>query len=307
MSFERIRAIADAVVLEDDVLNPYRASSTESPCRWPYGALAPRAWSEGPQGCEPWWNRTECLVEGDDESTLHGRLRFLHLERRRVLQRNAEGAWVDVGSLEAGGELHMTSDEGHIEEVELERIPLATLVEGARSTTFRVSASRRVQLLENEHGEVVGRVVRERAGVHGRVRMEAARAPGRGPLIRVRVQVENVTPFEEHGVSRSEALTAGCLSTHLMLLARGADFVSLNDPPARASEAVWCCDNVGMFPAVAGEPGRRDLLLSAPIALYYHPWIEPEADEVEPDEERPTRRCTSWSPVSAIRRDGHHE
>lgn len=81
MSFERARAIADAVLLEGYVLYPYRASSTKNRYRWTFGVLAPRDWSEA-GGCEPSW--LEACSSPGPRPRLRGRLRFLHVIERRV-------------------------------------------------------------------------------------------------------------------------------------------------------------------------------------------------------------------------------
>jgi hypothetical protein len=75
VTFDRARAIADAVLYEGYALYPYRPSSVKNQFRFPFGVLAPRAWSEA-GGSESWWMETQCLVEGTGR--LEGRLRFLH-------------------------------------------------------------------------------------------------------------------------------------------------------------------------------------------------------------------------------------
>ena len=62
-----------------------------------------------------------------------------------------------------------------------------------------------------------------------------------------------------------------------MLTARGAQFVSLTDPPDRLRAEAEACRNEGTWPVLVGEPGSRDTLLSSPIILEDHPRIAPES------------------------------
>ena len=80
MTFERARAIADAVLLEGYALFPYRPSSVKNQFRWPFGVLAPHDWSEA-GGAEAWWLETQCVLEGALDGRVDGRLRFLHTGR----------------------------------------------------------------------------------------------------------------------------------------------------------------------------------------------------------------------------------
>ena len=48
-------------------------------------------------------------------------------------------------------------------------------------------------------------------------------------------------------------------------------FLSLADPPEWARSAAAGCDNLHTWPVLAGEAGRRDLMLSAPVTLPDHP------------------------------------
>jgi hypothetical protein len=117
------------------------------------------------------------------------------------------------------------------------------------------------------------------------------------PLLRLRVRVENVTPWGHPGARRDTVLPASCLSTHLLLSLSGGEFVSLLDPPDWAAEAAGACRNTRAYPVLAGEPGERDLVLAAPIVLYDHPRLAPESpgdffDATEIDELLALRTAT---------------
>lgn len=274
MTFDRARAIADAVLLEGYVLYPYRASSRKNRFRWAFGILAPRVWSE-PGGCEPWWNQTQCLIEasGGAVPRLEGRLRFLQLRHRGV--EVGDGArFAPAESLDIDGHLWIPWDEGEVREVELD----TALSPGVEITVpFALPGSRDLEIVRDGSGRIAGRIVRECQPVCGRVRIHTAVVEAERRLLRVSLRVENLTAWTDPDADRDEALRGGCIATHLLLSIAGGSFVSLLDPPPWATTAAADCANIRVYPVLAGEPGRRDLLLSAPIILYDHPQVAPES------------------------------
>jgi hypothetical protein len=119
--------------------------------------------------------------------------------------------------------------------------------------------------------------VHERWAVSGAVRMTSEALDTVPPLHRLRIRVENVTAWVLPGAPREEALRASLLGAHVLLSVSGGAFVSLLDPPAWAAAAAAGCRNVRTYPVLAGDAGRRDLLLSAPVILYDHPEVAPES------------------------------
>lgn len=274
MSFERARAIADAVLLEGYVLYPYRASALKNRFRFSFGVLAPRAWSEA-GGCERWWLEAQCLVEGDERTRVNGRLRFLQLQRRTIEERRERG-FRATSCLNVNGRSHVPWDEGQTHETDF-GAELCRLLEGPTLVPFEAPAGCESDELSDEHGVVRGRVHKERWSTHGGVSLSCERVVAARPLMRVTVRVENRTGWEDRDAKREEVLRASCLSTHLLLAVSGGAFVSLHDPPAWAEQAAAACENVATWPVLAGDKGQRDLVLASPIILYDHPQIAPES------------------------------
>jgi hypothetical protein len=271
MSFDAVRAIADAVLLEGYVLYPYRASSRKNQFRFAFGVLAPERWSAA-GGCEPWWMETQCLVEGD-APRIEGCVRFLQVVRRTVEEARGS-AFVQVGALEAGGQLRIPWDEGAVREVPFEASMSAA--EGGIFVPFEIAGGREHEELR-EGDRVVGRVAWSRRTLRGRIAIHAERLEARVPLRRVTIRVSNVTEGDPLDAPREAILAASCTSTHILLAAREGAFVSLLDPPEHAREAAASCENVRCYPVLAGPEGARDLVLSSPIILYDHPKIAPES------------------------------
>jgi hydrogenase maturation protease len=77
VDFTSVEPILRALLYEGYLLYPYRASSLKNrePCA--IGTLVPEHYSLANGETEPWSMQTECLVHGDDRTTLQGSVRFL--------------------------------------------------------------------------------------------------------------------------------------------------------------------------------------------------------------------------------------
>ncbi|MBX5482270.1 MAG: hypothetical protein IRZ16_10605 [Myxococcaceae bacterium] len=290
MSFDRARALADAVLLEGYVLYPYRASSTKNRFRWAFGILAPRAWSEA-DGSEPWWLESQCLVRPRGAMPrIDGRLRFIQQQTRRIEQQQG-GGFAPVETLEVDGKLHLPWEEGVIQE-----LSFAHALGGAPTTQrWHIEGGRLVEELRDASGELRGRVVRERSPLEGTIAIRSE--PCGDGLHRVSVRVENVAGTPAPGAHREQMLPFACIATHLLMRAADAGFVSLIDPPEAAKAAAAQTRSVRTFPVLVGEEGRDDLVLSAPIILYDHAKLAPESpgdffDATEIDELLTLRTAT---------------
>lgn len=104
-----------------------------------------------------------------------------------------------------------------------------------------------------------------------RVRCEAAGER----VVRVSVEVSNTTEWT--GDDREDVLRVTFASTHLVLRAEGARFVSLTDPPDDLAESAEACRNEGCWPVLVGERGARDTILASPIILPDYPVVAPES------------------------------
>ncbi len=79
MNFEPLEKIANAVLYEGFLLYPYRKSSFKNQQRWHFGTLGPVG------GSDPSVMRTQCLVEGNGQTRVNLKVRFLQDEIEREL------------------------------------------------------------------------------------------------------------------------------------------------------------------------------------------------------------------------------
>jgi hypothetical protein len=287
-SFELARKVADAVLYEGYLLYPYRASAAKNQARWQFGVLMPRLWSEsGPD--EPWSTQTECLLEPEDGTTVLVLVRFLHVQSKTVEAVDVEaGTFNEAPALPVDGSELVPWDEATEQEVTVE-VPLARLLAGELTTPFERPGGRRVEPVRTVAGKLAGRTVRRRWPVMGSVRLSAERLEGPYGLVRLRLQLENASAWNDPGADRSVALRHSLVAAHSLLGVDQGVFLSLLDPPEWAKPAAEACRNLHTWPVLIGEEGRRDAMLSSPIILYDHPTIAPESqgdlfDALEIDE-----------------------
>src|SRR5262249_53869866 len=103
--------------------------------------------------------------------------------------------------------------------------------------------------------------------------IHVAREQLKPELQKIRVEITNRTPA---GKSTGQLLDS-FVSTHMVLTAVNAEFVSLLDPPDEYRDAAGGCRNVGTWPVLVGLPPERDCMLSSPIILYDYPRVADES------------------------------
>ncbi|PRX50990.1 hypothetical protein B0I33_101142 [Prauserella shujinwangii] len=283
--FERIRAVADAILYEGYLLYPYRKSSPKNRVRWQFGVLAPRAWAErvGPVAesvagsVESWRQHTECLVETRADPAgvvLRARVRYLQLQAKRVERRTADGGHEPVESLEYGGRPHLTFDEAVPREHDLV-VTLAEILGGGRVFDVGAPGATDTEPLGDR-----GRVLRWRWPVAATATLAAERLDAPVPAFRLSLTTANTGSSAGPDTPRPEVLRHSLIAAHTLLRGEGLRFPSLIDPPAWAGSHARRCRNVHTFPVLAGDdagPGTGTGMLSSPILLYDDPRVAPES------------------------------
>jgi hydrogenase maturation protease len=267
---DAVRRIADAVLYEGYVLWPYRASALKNQRRWTFGGVYPRAHSEG-RDDDPWLMRTQCLVEGDDETIVDVVVRFLHVVARDVAKHTPDGLR-RVAELRVGEQRHVAWDEARERETRAPGLRLAG-PDLPFLAAVHVPAGGEEEELRDASGARAGVLVRSWEPLEGTVETSAERlAAG---LFRLTVTIANTSPWD--GGPREEALRRTFCSAHTVLHVTGGAFVSATDPPPALRDAAAACRNAGTWPVLVGEPGERHTMLSSPIILEDHPRIAPES------------------------------
>jgi hypothetical protein len=274
--------LARALLYEGYMLYPYRASVKNSQ-RWTFGGVYPQAWSEAQSGNDPWIMQTECLLEGTDHSRVRVIVRFLQLTHRQAAELKTpvtempdqgEPEYNAVTSIDVDGESHQTWQEAEEREIDFGSIQIADVVRQSYRTFVQYPDRRQIEPLRAQSGQIVGLLIREQHAIEGSIEIFAA--PVAENLFRLTVRISNQTNSDRINL-RDDALLRSFISTHTILAAEDGQFVSLTDPPDHWKSLAAQCRNLGTWPVLAGEPDRRDTLLSSPIILGDYPQLAPES------------------------------
>jgi hypothetical protein len=180
-----------------------------------------------------------------------------------------------VDKLEIDGKELLTWDEATEREVEQDGIAIDQLLSSEREFSVFVPPGREIESLNGSDGRINGRIVRERWAIRGMIRLTAERM---GRVIKIRIGIENLSEGPKQSpADRMLALRQSFLATHTLLSVSDGAFISLIDPPEWARDAAASCVNLRAWPVLAGEKGRRDIVLFAPIILYDYPQVAPES------------------------------
>jgi hypothetical protein len=284
MSLELARTVADAVLYEGYLLYPYRSTSRKNQVRWQFGILGPPGSAAAGVGEESGM-RAECLLEAGPDAVVDLRVRFLQIQPRAVELAEPDGSsFTAVPELQVDGTSWLSWDEAVEQEVDLPDLALREL-ETERVLTIEIPGGEAVEPIPDRSGSTAGRLVRRRLPLSGLVKVAAADVDG--SLTRLRVTVENATPWADG--DRDTAIRRSFVGCHLLLAVRDGAFVSLLEPPESARAAAEACDNSRCWPVLIGDEGRRDVVLASPIILYDYPAVAPESagelfDSTEIDE-----------------------
>lgn len=290
MSFEDARRVADTVLYEGLILYPYRASSRKNRFRFQFGVLAPDDFARA-GGTEASSMTIEVPVDGRDDMTVTGKLRFLQLRRRSVERWDADAAaFVATDELDAAGQLILAWDEAIEREVDF-AIPTG----GRTNLTFGWTAESVEEEIHDRAGGLIGRVVRRTEDLRGEITLASERAGN--DACKLHVHVVNRTPHDDPTLDRDRALRAALVGAHVLLHVEGGSLVSLLEPPEHARTVAESCENVRGFPVLVGRPGDHSTVLGSPIILYDWPAIAPESqgdffDATEMDEMLTLRTVT---------------
>ncbi|MBW0019249.1 MAG: hypothetical protein JO236_17105 [Mycobacterium sp.] len=258
-TWDRARAVADAVLYEGYLLYPYRGTSSKNQSRWQFGVLGPPGAAAAGLGEDDSLG-AEFLVDGARALTVV--VRFLQLQHRRAERESSGGGFEVVDELKTPSGSWLTWDEAV--ECEMSFGPLA--FDTPHTMPVAAATSTDIERLDG------GRLVRERQEVRGELRVSSE--PD-GDLWRVSVRLANVGA---EASDKQDAIARSMIGAHLIAEVVGGQFVSLLEPGDGAVGAASRCSQHRCFPVLAGPPGTRDILLVSPIILYDHPEVAEQSN-----------------------------
>ena len=297
MSVARAQRIATTLLYEGYMLYPYRPSAVKNRTRFNFGVLYPDAFARAQAGSDASSLQTECVIEGTDDTHVDVHVRFLHLMARMIgelpaplVELPAPGdesvRWVD--RLVVDGQPFQSWQEAVEREVIECDLSLGSLCRSRRVRAFASPAIRATEPIRDATGSVVGVIERHQRAIVGDLHVSARQVSHETFVLRARV-INRTPTHPDRARLRDDALLSSLVSAHVILNSAGGAFVSAQAPPDRLSDVVASCDNVGLWPVLAGENEARDTVLASPIIIYDHPELAPESpgdlfDSTEIDE-----------------------
>ena len=256
MNFDGVEKIAAAILYEGYILYPYRKSAIKNRQRWNFGTLYPQVYAVQQRPQEPFRLVAELLAIADQHATIDLKISFLQLVRQQDPAGPHELSDLSLAWDEA---VERTSEHPCIDLHNLRIAPLAVPLhlEGA--------------ILPD------GRSSTPALDLDALLSITAELLPDGS--YRLRLELQNFSSLSSGAdAKRDEALPQSFISAHLVLGITGGEFVSLLDPPPTHSASVAACNNLGVFPVLAGEEPDRTLMLCSPIILYDYPKIASESE-----------------------------
>jgi len=291
------RKVADAVLYEGYLLYPYRASAGKNQVRWQFGIVGPPGAVESGAGEEPTM-RSECLLEVADGAAarVDVQVRFLQVQVRSTERSTGSGSFEPVDELTVGPATWIRWHEAVERGVAHDGL-LVDELEELHTYAVEVPGGEEIELLTDDDGREVGRLVRTRTPLRGELCVVVSRTgdqrSDQGRLRRLSVELVNQTEWSADPTGRDRPRDVAAMSSfvgaHLLMAVEDGAFVSITDPPEWAAEAAATCSNHRCWPVLVGEPGSTDVVLASPIILADHPEIAPESpgdlyDSTEIDE-----------------------
>lgn len=261
------------------------------------GVLTPRDWAQanlpldtGVAGTvESWFARTEVVAESAPGTVITVRLRFLQPQRRTV-ERYVDGTGFVPAARVVVDDREVSAGEEFVRHERDLTVPLDAARSGPVEAAYDAAGVTELEVLRDATGVVHGRVRRTCRPLSARMEVAAVDTGLVVPMVRLRVVVENVTPGAAADAEPAIAAEHSMVATHCFLALSDGGFVSSLDPPPFAADAVAECTNMHAFPVLAGDGGRDDLVLSAPVLLSDYPHDSPQTygDELDAAVTEPT-------------------
>lgn len=256
MNIEQVKEIANAVLYEGYLLYPYRQSAIKNRQRWSFGVVYPREYSEANGDIEPWTMQTECLVEGDENTSINVYVRFLHL----LLRQNQPTETNELRTV--GYDVPTVWEEGVEREVSVLNLALHDLIAQPRRVEIAFAGDQTVERVQQP--------------IQGAFLLRAQRVDN--TIFKLSIVIENTTPGTSTVANLHNAiLLHSFASTHTLLQVHRGAFISLLDPPSALKDAAQGCQNLRTWPVMVGSEGDTDAMLSSPIILYDYPQIAQES------------------------------
>jgi hypothetical protein len=256
MNFDSVEKIAAAILYEGYILYPYRPTAIKNRQRWNFGTLYPRIYAEAQRPPEPFRLVAECLVVPRENASLDLKISFLQLVS------GVRSSSVDLQKL---SDPSLAWDEAVECTSERHNLRLSDLMAAPLELALQMGAADLPQGRSDQTPNLHALLT-----IGAEILQDGA--------CKLRLEVVNTSVLASAGQARrDEALPQSFVSAHVLLGVANGEFISLLDPGPTYRESAAKCQNIGVFPVLAGEEPDRTMMLCSPIILYDYPRIAPES------------------------------
>jgi hypothetical protein len=263
--------LTKTLLYEGYSLYPYYRSAVKNQKPIPFGVIFPDEYHVFHEHSNSLM-QSQTIICSSDQSTLNITVRFLHLRRTELFQHGNNGEITSVYSLNINGNNYQAGWQTIERKISAENLILSELVNKGMAIPFQFDEKDEREFMFNEEKKIVAKKTICVSAINGSIQIEADKVKDNDKLYRLTVTVINTTNVENaKSISRDEALLQSFLSTHIILQAMQAKFISHQDPPAELKNLIAGCNNWHTWPILIDK--NNTTLLSSPIILYDHPEI----------------------------------
>lgn len=286
MISDQIDKLAEVLLYEGYVLYPYRLSLKNTQ-RWTFGGLYPPAFCASQKSVESPRLQLECLIVGDENTTLEVELRFLRIVDRKVARLvRPLAVWPDVAEihveyvdcLAVGDRQFLSWQEASEQRLVVTSQALRMLLGRPENRSFTLPASHEREPIAGPGGQYIGVIERTQHVLPGTTQITVKRL--NEDCFRVTFIARNDTSAGPAALDRSQAVLRSFAAAHAVVQVTGGELVSQIDPPTPWREIVAANENIGTWPVLVGKPGDRSTMLASPIILEDYPQVAPESAAV---------------------------
>jgi hypothetical protein len=274
-----LEKITQTVLYEGYSVFPYRRSSTKNVKPVPFGTIYPQVYQKHHPEVHS-TTQTECIIQGSAETTVEITVRFLHLQRKRLLkidfERFGQNQFQGSDAIEAGGETHSSGWRAIERKIKLGKHKIAELIDHPLKEELTFEDEQSSEMIYHEDGKIAGNIILKQSEISGNVNVLAKPVGIEEEGYKITVKITNTTRADHpESCTRDEIYEQSFLSTNTILQAEEGTFISQADPPETWEKVSETLKNINTWPVLVEKDDRK--ILSSPIILYDYPEIAPES------------------------------
>ena len=263
------------LLYEGYALYPYHRSAVKNQKPIPFGVVFPEQYnSHNPHAHSTM--QTQCIVTGNSHILFNLSIRFLHLIKVELLERDQASHFRPANDLNVNGESYQAGWQTFERIINARDVEINQLIENQKTIILDLDKMEECSDINNEKKEIVAKEIKSVSEINGTITIDATPVENRSDAFRTTINITNTTPVTNPGtVSRDEMLGHSLLSTHIIINAVNGQFISHQNPNEQWKASIESCKNLNTWPILIDESDTT--LLSSPIILYDYPQIHPQS------------------------------